>query len=137
MTPADLALAHARAFDQSRPWTEGEFADLLNCDRVRVIGTTDCFAVFQVVTDETEMLTIATKPQRRRQGLASACVHDWLSSAIRMGATRALLEVAADNPAAIALYDRCGFTPCGRRKGYYRRPDGEMVDAIMMERALP
>ncbi|NDW45168.1 GNAT family N-acetyltransferase [Ruegeria sp. PrR005] len=137
MTPADLAHAHARAFDQSRPWTESEFADLLNSDHVQVIGTTDCFAVFQVVTDETEMLTIATNPQLRRQGLARDRIQIWLSMAIRQGAIRALLEVAADNSAAIALYDRCGFTPCGRRKGYYRRPDGEMVDAIMMERALP
>ena len=48
----------------------------------------------------------------------------------------AFLEVAADNAAAQALYARAGFAESGRRRGYYRRPDGSGLDALVMQRAL-
>ena len=43
-----------------------------------------------------------------------------------------MLEVAASNMAAIALYERLGFRQVGRRKGYYA--DGE--DACLMNMDL-
>jgi ribosomal-protein-alanine N-acetyltransferase len=46
------------------------------------------------------------------------------------------LEVAADNGAALRLYRRTNFTQAGRRKGYYARPGGEKVDALVLARAL-
>jgi ribosomal-protein-alanine N-acetyltransferase len=46
------------------------------------------------------------------------------------------LEVAADNPGAIRLYERAGFATVGRRSGYYGRRQGGSVDAIVMRRAL-
>jgi ribosomal-protein-alanine N-acetyltransferase len=45
------------------------------------------------------------------------------------------LEVAADNLAAIALYQATGFIKVGVRKGYYPHPDGAK-DALVMRRAL-
>lgn len=137
MTPQEMARIHALAFSETRAWTEAEFADLLTSEFVHAIGSVDCFAVFQVIGDEAELLTIATDPAKRRRGLARACMRDWQADALRRGARRALLEVAADNAVAIALYQGCGYTACGRRKAYYRRTDGKNVDAIMMERALP
>jgi ribosomal-protein-alanine N-acetyltransferase len=49
---------------------------------------------------------------------------------------RMFLEVAAGNIAARALYDRAGYCECGRRKGYYQRPDATRDDAVVMEKAL-
>jgi ribosomal-protein-alanine N-acetyltransferase len=46
------------------------------------------------------------------------------------------LEVAEDNPGAIALYAQTGFTSVGRRGGYYARAGGPAVTAIVMRRAL-
>ena len=48
------------------------------------------------------------------------------------GTRRVFLEVAANNAAALALYSRKGFVPCGRRPGYYAGG----VDAAIMERTL-
>jgi ribosomal-protein-alanine N-acetyltransferase len=49
------------------------------------------------------------------------------------GAARLLLEVHADNAAALAMYARRGFAVSGRRAGYYANPRG---DAILMEKNL-
>ncbi|WP_170573896.1 GNAT family N-acetyltransferase [Ruegeria atlantica] len=136
MTPQDLAQTHAAAFTQSRPWTAQDFADLLANRFTHVVGTAEAFALFQVILDEAELLTIATHPDRQRQGLARICMHDWQAKAIQLGATRALLDVAADNLPAIALYERCGYVPCARRKGYYQRGNTEKIDAIVMARDL-
>ena len=49
---------------------------------------------------------------------------------------RMILEVAADNPAAIRLYDKLGFTKLSERQGYYARPDGQPATALVMARNL-
>ena len=137
MTPQDMARTHAAAFRNARPWTAEEFSDLLTNPFTQTVGDTRCFALFQVIADEAELLTIATQPAHQRQGLARKCMAEWHKAAQKNGASRAFLEVAADNGAAIELYKHCGYTPCGRRKAYYRRNDGPNVDAILMERQLP
>ncbi len=45
------------------------------------------------------------------------------------GAARAVLEVAADNAAALALYQSLGFQRQGTRRHYYRRAAGPAMDA--------
>ncbi|MDA7964073.1 GNAT family N-acetyltransferase [Ruegeria sp.] len=137
MTPLDMALTHAAAFRDARPWSAKEFADLLTNPFTQAIGDARCFALFQVIADEAELLTIATHPDNQRQGLALHRMADWHAAAQKQGATRAFLEVAADNAAAIALYESCGYSRCGMRKAYYQRKDGPNADAILMERALP
>jgi ribosomal-protein-alanine N-acetyltransferase len=49
-------------------------------------------------------------------------------------ARRLVLEVAADNAAALRLYARFGFQRIGERQGYYARPDGSPATAIVMAR---
>ncbi|WP_170506893.1 GNAT family N-acetyltransferase [Ruegeria arenilitoris] len=136
MTPQELAHTHTAAFTQSRPWTESEFSDLLTNRFTHVIGNADCFALFQVIAGEAELLTIATHPNRQRQGLALRLMQDWHAKAKALGATRAFLDVAADNHPAIALYQRCGYTTCGLRKGYYLREKAEKIDSVVMVCAL-
>lgn len=136
MIPEDMATTHAAAFTQSRPWTAAEFADLLSNRFTHATGSAESFALFQVIADEAELLTIATHPAHQRQGLALKCMKDWHERAAALGATRAFLDVAADNSAAIALYERCGYTRCGLRKGYYSRKNGKSSDAILMEYSL-
>ncbi|NVO56521.1 GNAT family N-acetyltransferase [Rhodobacteraceae bacterium B1Z28] len=137
MTPQEMASTHAAAFKQSRPWTAAEFADLLDSRFVHYVGTPQSFALFQVIAGEVELLTLATHPTVQRQGLAVKCMENWHSKAVGLGATRAFLDVASDNLAAIALYERCQYRPCGQRKGYYARKNGKSCDAILMECTLP
>ena len=61
-----------------------------------------------------------------------ACFEDLLMTPSK----RMVLEVAADNPAAIKLYNRLGFTKLSERKGYYARPDGQPATALVMARDL-
>ncbi len=137
MTADQMAALHAAAFSQSRPWSASEFATLLDSPHCFATGDDRAFALVRVIACEAELLTIATHPEHQRQGFARSCMANWMRQAASRGAACAFLEVAADNSGARALYDRCGFATCGQRRGYYARPNGPAVDAIVMSRALP
>ncbi len=94
------------------------------------------FALFRAVADEAEILTLSVLPEARRSGLGAGLLAGCEDGARTAGAARLFLEVAAGNGAARALYDRAGYRECGRRKGYYRRPDGSRDNAVVMEKAL-
>ena len=68
--------------------------------------------------------------------MMGVCETSWHAALVEHGATRAFLEVAADNIPAQTLYQAQGYAIQGRRKGYYRREDGPSVDALIMVRAL-
>jgi len=57
-----------------------------------------------------------------------------LEEAVARRATAVLLEVRADNPPAIALYQRFGFEQLAVRRRYYQPGD---VDALVMRHRLP
>lgn len=80
------------------------------------------------IADEAELLTLGVAPAFRRQGLGAALVRAVASVVPR--ARTLHLEVAADNPPALMLYRTMGFQQVGRRKDYYRRPAGHLVDAL-------
>ncbi len=93
------------------------------------------FILCRVLAGEGEVLTLAVQPAFRRRGVAVAL----LEAALALAAPTAqamLLEVAADNPGALALYTRAGFSTIGHRADYYARTGGPAVDAIVMRRAL-
>ncbi|OIQ45065.1 MAG: ribosomal-protein-alanine N-acetyltransferase [Roseobacter sp. MedPE-SW] len=132
-----MARIHAAAFTQSRPWTEEEFAALLESPLIFASGDARSFALVRVIADEAELLTIATDPGSQRQGLARALMRYWQAQAQARGARTCFLEVAADNSPAIDLYHSEGFAPCGHRAGYYQRRNAAFVDAIVMQKELP
>ncbi|WP_323778064.1 GNAT family N-acetyltransferase [Leisingera sp.] len=136
LTPEKMAATHAAAFTRSRPWTATEFASLLDSPLVFTAGDSRCFALGRVIADEAELLTIATHPAHRRQGLAQDCMAGWETAVRDRGAAEVFLEVAADNAPAQALYQARGFAECGRRAGYYRRDGAEAADALLMRKAL-
>lgn len=136
MTPTDLATTHDLAFIAERPWTAKEFADLLAQRGTILTGTSDSFVLGRVTLDEAEVLTVATAPDARRQGLARAALAEFCSKAQAAGATSAFLEVAADNTPALALYRLEGFAQVGQRPGYYVRTDAAPADALVLRRLL-
>ena len=126
-----IAAIHATSFDE--PWTAEAFAVLLAQPGVAGWLWGDPPAgllLVRAAADEAEILTVAVTPDARRQQGA----HLMIAGALRVlaqGMThRLFLEVATDNTAALALYRREGFAPCGRRPGYYA--NGK-TDAIIME----
>jgi ribosomal-protein-alanine N-acetyltransferase len=69
---------------------------------------------------EREILSIAVDPAHRRRGIGRALVEAELASASK--GTTWFLEVRESNIAAISLYTAVGFSPSGRRPGYYHDP---------------
>lgn len=94
------------------------------------------FLLLRFAADEGEVLNLAVIPEARGQGLARDLMHDGIALARGLGIERLFLEVAVDNAPALALYRSEGFEETGTRRGYYRRPDGSRVDAILMTLVL-
>lgn len=70
-----------------------------------------------------QVMTIGVAPAHQREGLGTTLLEALLDRSRALGAGEVLLEVAVDNTAAIALYERFGFEVLGRRPRYYRDTD--------------
>ena len=81
--------------------------------------------------DGGDIQTIATLPTHRSRGLGRTLLRALLEEARNREVQDIFLEVRADNPTAVALYESEGFAVIDRREGYYQ-PDG--VDALVMRR---
>jgi ribosomal-protein-alanine N-acetyltransferase len=83
--------------------------------------------------DVADVMTIAVAPSARGRGLGRRLL-DELETRARAGrAASVMLEVRADNAAAIGLYDRAGYTVVSTRRRYYQPGD---IDALVMRRIL-
>jgi ribosomal-protein-alanine N-acetyltransferase len=137
MTPEALARLHAAAFAGERPWSAAEFALLLSLPGALLLGEDRAMLLARLAADEAEVLTLATDPAHRRQGLAATLLGRFHAEAALRGAARAFLEVASDNLPARALYAAAGYREDGRRPRYYRRANGRAADALLLSRPLP
>jgi ribosomal-protein-alanine N-acetyltransferase len=89
------------------------------------------FVAARRVADEAEILNIAVGPDFRRKGIASALLRAALDEFLGAAVSRVFLELRESNLPARGLYERYGFIPSGRRKGYYRHPT---EDALCMHK---
>jgi ribosomal-protein-alanine N-acetyltransferase len=137
MTPEQIAALHARCFDDTpRPWSAAAFAGLLREASAVSVLRRDGFAMGRVTGPEAELLTLAVAPEVRRRGLGRDLVAAFEAAAAACGAGEIFLEVAVTNRAARALYASRGYAAVGRRPGYYARPTGPAVDALVLRKAL-
>ncbi|NHA68399.1 ribosomal protein S18-alanine N-acetyltransferase [Phycicoccus sp. CMS6Z-2] len=83
--------------------------------------------------DVADVMTVAVAPEHRGRGLGGVLLDALEDEAGARGAEHLMLEVRADNTAALALYTRRGFAEVLRRRGYYR-PDG--TDALVLRKTL-
>lgn len=140
-TPEALAELHRAAFHIPPPWSAQDFAGFLGDSACFLCAVLDgdqvqAFALFRVVVDEAELLTLATKPGARRKGHARAVLHAGLAESRRRGAAQCFLEVASDNFGAISLYHAEGFVQQGLRRNYYRVPGHPPLDALILRASL-
>ena len=136
MTPEMMAAIYAAAFPNSRAWSAAEISDMLASSLTFDLTGDVGFALGRVIADEAELLTIAVAPDHQGKGLGLILLDQFEVESKTRGACWALLEVAQDNVAALALYTRSGYEICGERPGYYSRPDGEQITASLMKKAL-
>jgi len=142
----DLDLAsrlHGEAFAPlgEHVWSRRDVAELLASPGVAgfVLAENDDpigFALYRVVVDEAELLTIAVQVGQRRRGAGRELLAAVIAHASDVGARSLFLEVGVDNPPALALYGQAGFETIGRRNAYYRRADRQSADAAVMRLTL-
>lgn len=94
------------------------------------------FVVYRISHEQADIMTIAVLPQYRRKGIAALLLEHVLAHIKRLGAENIFLDVEDGNHAAIALYEKHGFTHLKRRKLYYRQKDGTHKDALVMQKKL-
>jgi ribosomal-protein-alanine acetyltransferase len=85
------------------------------------------FVIARTLDEEWEIENIAINDSARRRGLGSRLLGALLEMARTQGARRVFLEVRESNPAARALYRKCGLVESGRRPRYYRNPEETAV----------
>ena len=81
------------------------------------------------VLDEGYITNIAVFPEYRRKGIGESLLKAVFNFAGEKGLRFVSLEVRPSNTAAIALYEKNGFTAEGNRKNFYRDP---VEDALIM-----
>lgn len=145
LSPGDsAAISELHKEDFNRPWTDGEFASLLEQDTVfgfiaRETGrggkAPAGFVLARQAAGEAEILTIAVARAHRRQGLGWKLMDAVLRRLHGERAEALFLEVDETNAAAIALYRRFGFSQVGKRPNYYQSASGAS-GALVMRRDL-
>jgi putative acetyltransferase len=84
------------------------------------------------------LATLAVAPEAKGSGLARAMVEDAIAKLQQAGVTRIELTVEADNPRAIAFYERLGFEHEGTMRAAYKRAtDQDYVDERFMALVSP
>jgi ribosomal-protein-alanine N-acetyltransferase len=127
---ADIdAIVALEADSFTNPWPPETLVwELQNSDVTRIYvlrddgGVIVAFCVCWVIFDELHINTLAVAAAERRKGLATLLLKRVRAETSREGARKATLEVRASNKAALALYERLGFTVRAKRQGYYTNP---------------
>lgn len=108
-------------------WTARAFSELAARDGGAVLAAyagdelAGLFAGF-TAADTGEVLTLATAPEHRRNGVARLLLGEFLSS-VPDETENVALEVRQSNTAAVGLYMSLGFEKAGVRRRFYSDPD--------------
>lgn len=138
-TAVALAALHGICFPED-PWDAAAIAEILRMPSAFGVAVWEDddpvgFALALDLRGDGEILSLAILPPQRRRGLGSTLLRALAGEAQRRGATALFLEVAEDNPAALALYRKHDFVEVGRRPKYYHRAGG-FSDARILRRSL-
>jgi ribosomal-protein-alanine N-acetyltransferase len=91
--------------------------------------------VFELAPDEftVELTNIGLRQAYRNQGFGRHLLTSFINRCIEQGIDSVVLEVRESNHIAQRFYDRFGFRPTGRRRGFYSNP---VEDALTMRLSL-
>jgi ribosomal protein S18 acetylase RimI-like enzyme len=90
------------------------------------------FGIMHYAERSAHLALLAVDPAQRRRGIAARLVA-WLEkSADTAGIERIRVEARADNPAAVAFYQKLGYVQIDRLARYYRG----VLDAVRFEKTL-
>lgn len=97
---------------------ENKAADMGMSENRKIVGY--C-GLYQSV-DEGEITNVAVTEKFRGRQVAGRLLQKMLLEAVKRGISKIFLEVRVSNVPAIQLYQKYGFTTCGRRRGFYEKP---------------
>ncbi|HZJ76208.1 MAG TPA: ribosomal protein S18-alanine N-acetyltransferase [Oscillospiraceae bacterium] len=119
------------------PWTKNTFIAEIKTNKLakyyvveaggRVVG----YGGLWLIMDEAHITNIAIHPEYRGKGIGKKLVKGLIEETSKINIYKITLEVRRSNTAALALYRKFGFVPCGIRPEYYQ---DNREDAIIMWR---
>lgn len=122
----------------SVPWTkEGFLTYLMEKDTMffvveekeRILG----YCSMMTVLDEGDILNVAVRSDRQKEGIGQFLVDSMLRMAEMQGIRLVHLEVRQGNGTARRLYQRLGFKEDGLRRDYYENP---VENAVLMTKTM-
>ena len=122
----------------SVPWTkEGFLTYLMKKDTMffvveekdRILG----YCSMMTVLDEGDILNVAVRSDRQKEGIGQFLVDSMLRMAEMQGIKLVHLEVRQGNGTARRLYQRLGFKEDGLRRDYYENP---VENAVLMTKEM-
>lgn len=121
----------------THPWSNGHFQqEILSSHAIPLVGEHQgaiiSYICLSVLLDEAQILNIAVDSNYRNRNVGRQLMQYAAATAVERGARTLLLEVRQSNEAAIALYEKLGFSRDGIRKKYYEGQE----DAVLMSKPL-
>ena len=107
------------------PDKRGRHVSSLVEEKGRILG----YCSMQTVLDEGDILNVAVRSDRQKEGIGYFLVDSMLMLAQAQGISLVHLEVRESNGTACRLYQRLGFVEDGLRKNYYTDP---LENAVLM-----
>ena len=117
------------------PWTKSTFMAEIKMNKlaryyvVEVDGRVVGYGGLWLIMDEAHITNIAIHPEYRGKGIGKKLVGGLIEETSKINIYKITLEVRPSNTAALALYRKFGFIPCGIRPEYYQ---DNREDAIIM-----
>jgi ribosomal protein S18 acetylase RimI-like enzyme len=105
-------------------------------DDDRVVGWCDILRTHRVGLEHVGHLGMGVIADYRGRGIGTALLETCIAAVVAEGVERIELEVFASNTDAIALYEKFGFVPEGR-KIHARKLDGVYDDILLMAKLIP
>ena len=122
----------------SVPWTKEGFLTYLMKketmffvveEKERILG----YCSMMTVLDEGDILNVAVRSDRQKEGIGQFLVDSMLRMAEMQGIRLVHLEVRQGNGTARRLYQRLGFKEDGLRRDYYENP---VENAVLMTKTM-
>ncbi|MEG1758308.1 MAG: ribosomal protein S18-alanine N-acetyltransferase [Oscillospiraceae bacterium] len=89
------------------------------------------FCDMHIVADDAHINSFAVCENMRRRTVGSQLLEFALSLAKEAGCRIVSLEVRCKNTAAIALYEKFGFSRAGMRRGFYKKPRDDAQNMLL------
>lgn len=124
------------------PWSHGVFRDCLfagyECIVIERRGSVTGYSILSVAAGEAHILNLCIDPNFRKRGFGERLLNAIMARAVDVEVREVFLEVRPSNKAALALYQKKGFSYIADRPAYYQSKGAESgrEDAAVLSKVL-